>query len=101
MKEVVSLVPTQKKVLSGDTSPSKYYGIEDNGLKGFITREDYRNGKFYALCLDTITNGNHFVTNIIYWDSITELIDDFKKTYSTMKFYEFETYPELFSWLAK
>lgn len=77
-------------------SPDKYYGmINLLNRKGFITRDEFENGCFKFTSCDFLTNGNYYSKDI----SLNSLILSFIK--SNCKVYEFDTYQELFLWLAK
>lgn len=101
MKKVICTISTPDTVLSKNTDQEKYYGLIHKGTKGFIMREGWRGGKFIAPVLQGITLGNRFATDVTAFDTIGELCDALARAYPDFEFYEFDTYKELFSWLAE
>lgn len=78
----------------------KFYGVVCKGERGFITRQNYEEGRFKAIVsLDGVTNGNEFTPTL---DNPQTSLDGaikflIEKDYSV---YEFNTARELYAWLA-
>lgn len=98
MKQVVTEIPTVDFILTSKISLSRFYGAEIPFFKGFIHRKDdshFSNFKLYLV--NNITTGNGIVSgeDPILSQCIKKVID------SGYKVFEFDTYQELFVWLAK
>ena len=95
----VPVKPTYK--LSSEPNKHKFYGVSANcslngGDRGFITRADYYDGKFIVVSSNGCTFGNGWVSlsgNTLS-DVVSVSID------GGFYLYEFDTYQDLFLWLA-
>ena len=96
MKEVV-IRKTSKQTSVSKVSVLKYYGIEDNGDKAFITQSEYNSNNFIALSPDHLTQGNSYFTDC------TKNLEGILTEFINLGFvvYEFDTYKELFKWLSE
>ncbi len=87
--------PPKNALLEEDSLNEFYFGVENCG-KGFIHREDVEQGKYKVSCAEELTEGNG-------WDpqdySLRGLIEDLLLL--GFNVFKFETYQELFVWLAK
>jgi hypothetical protein len=96
MKEVViRKISKQTPVLK--VSVLKYYGIEDNGDKGFITQSEYDSNNFVVLATEALTMGNSYCTHC------TNNLEGILTGLINIGFvvYEFDTHKELFKWLSE
>jgi len=79
-----------------------YYGVEgrtveNNVVKGFITRENFLEGQFVARCLSAFTEGNTWTRKPTLKDCIKYLLD----CPPIEAVYEFDTQEEFCRWLAE
>jgi hypothetical protein len=97
MKQVVIEVP--KNVVAADeTIDSRFYGVDSGSSKGFICRSKYRTGPFTSFCGDNLTNGNTWSLDPEHSNSLQVAIKEYiRRGFSV---FEFESYKELFKWLA-
>lgn len=100
MRQVINSLPESNFVLAKDVVDVAYYGVDfiNNPSKGYITREQWRQGKFTVRAIDHITDGNG-------WDAYDRptLIGTIKALIEvpTIRVYEFETPKQLLAWLMK
>lgn len=95
MKTVIIPKSDVTSTCVSQTQDCKFYGIQRlNGDKGFITRENYKQGKYIARCLNLLTTGNSFTD--FEGDTLQECLCCGTETFTA---YEFESVKELLRWL--
>ena len=76
---------------------SKFYGVQLDGLRGFITREKFEKGEFRPRCAEEFTNGNGWSN--FSKGTLKELIECLiQKSYDI---YEFDEFFELMKWVCR
>lgn len=81
----------------GQASQNQYYGVSNGvGDKGFIARQEFEKGDFFAFLSHGITRGNQF--NFRRTDNIHNMLSDMISCGFAV--YEFDTPSELFYWLS-
>lgn len=95
MKKVVQQAEDQVSIKK--VHVEKYYGVTPNKTtKGFIVREQYERGNYYAISMYRLTKGNRFHESM---QSLPELIQTLVGY--GFEVYEFDNTSELFTWLAE
>jgi hypothetical protein len=97
--QVVNPVPPPPPQLTADkVSVSRLYGVQIYDRRGFITRQNYHDGKFVARCQDELTRGNGWDSydSVTLTDLIARIIKD-----KDNKVFQFDTPKELFAWMIE
>jgi len=81
-----------------DVRSDKYYGIipKEGGDKGFVSASPYQ-GEFTILFVDSLTTGKSFAICESY-ATLKELCTENQEHFTI---FQFDTYKELFKWLAE
>jgi hypothetical protein len=94
MKQVISNPNPQTYVSLKEVNSNLFYGVVAHGTKGFITRERYQAGDYFAACFNGVNCGSR-------WDAFhgtfTQVFDGLL-TNGNFKIYEFNTWQELLTW---
>lgn len=78
-------------------SSTKYYGYNNGGQRGFITRQDYKDGSYVARCLTMLTEGNGWSSS--RYTDLASFINSLVANGWVV--YEFATWRELAIWLIE
>lgn len=96
MKQVKNAISV-REVESTIVASHRYYGFINAGQRGFITRENYREGSYVARCLTCLTEGNGWSD-----DNYTDLASFINVLVAQgWVIYEFATYHELMGWILE
>lgn len=96
MKQVIFSDTNNLVVNVEKTTPYKFYGIEYEGRKAFVTMTTYKTGRVVAISNVDPNWGNMYGNHC---DSLREMLDYANSRGDTV--YEFNTAKELFSWMSK
>lgn len=97
MKTVILGEVTQVSCENAD--PQKYYGVLIRDIdKGFITQETYCKGNFRVLASYDLTEGNNY-SNFTGAVTLAEFVKEIIQRGEQV--FEFDSYKELFKWLAE
>lgn len=96
MREVV-VKPVSKYVLAAAACEDKFYGVEINGYKNFITREQFNSGNFVIRAVHSLTNGNGY--GAYGNECLRTLIE--KAIENNNKVFEFDSFNDLAVWLMR
>jgi len=98
-RELLPPVVTQYK-LSSNPIEKKYYGVADGkyySSVGFITRTNYYDGNFIVISNGGCTHGNGW--DCLKAPTLKKCVEEAVSRGFVV--FEFETYQELFQWLAE
>lgn len=97
MKRVINSKVKRESVNSSDLNSRKYYGVDINGFRGFISRERFEEGDYRLLCPDSLTEGNGWV--MMERDTLEKTVDAVIADGQSV--YQFDTFNELMEWVCK